>query len=186
MFIKKKRFLKLEQDVEQAFKEVKKDFKRVASWIEFIEEELKSSEKGKKRLDEVEAAIKRIDEGQRFLEGGKLNSPKQDKHKQQTVVHVQTAVQTPVQTEKIKELTVNERMIVWALLNTESRMSHEDLSKILGKNKSTIRGQINTIKKKEPNLIEESLEISGKKRLYISEKSKKRVIKVIKSLKNEK
>ena len=58
-----------------------------------------------------------------------------------------------------------ERAIVWALLNADMRLSYEDLAALLGKDKSTIRGQINTIKQKNSNIIMEAREANGKKRL---------------------
>jgi hypothetical protein len=51
---------------------------------------------------------------------------------------------------------------------------------ILGKDKSTIRGQINNIKQKNPGLIEELRELNGKKRLYISVVNKKEMVKSVK------
>lgn len=188
MFLGKKRFLKLEKDVEQAFHEVKKDFKKVASWIDFIEGELKKNEELTEKVLLIENTIKKWEEQEDFINlASQTNTNKHKqtpKNKQQTAVHVQTAVQTAVQTDKIGQLTPNERMILWALLNTETRLSHEDLATLLGKNKSTIRGQINTIKKKNPTIIQEFLEPTGRKRIYIPEKYKKNIIKVIKKQKN--
>lgn len=187
MFLGKKRFLKLEKEVEQAFQEVKKDFKKVASWIDFIEGELKKNEDLKEKVDLIEKTIKKWEEQEDFVNivpPESLNKHKQtQENKQKTAVHVQTAVQTAVQTDKIAQLTTNERMILWALLNTDNRLSHEDLATLLGKNKSTIRGQINTIKKKNPEIIQEFIETTGKKRVYIPEKYKKNIIKVIKNQK---
>jgi len=48
---------------------------------------------------------------------------------------------------------------------------------MLGKEKSTIRGQINTIKQKSEALISEKIEQNGKKRLYIDEKTKEKLMK---------
>lgn len=187
MILGKKRFLKLEKEVEQAFHEVKKDFKKVASWIDFIEEELEKNKEIKQRVSNIEETIKKWEEKDSFIVGKiqtNINKHKQTReNKQEEGNPVQTAVQTAVQTENIKELTTNERMIIWTLLNSENKMSHEDLATILGKNKSTIRGQINTIKKKTPGILEEFLELSGKKRLYIPEKNRKEIIRVIKILK---
>jgi hypothetical protein len=43
----------------------------------------------------------------------------------------------------------------------EMKLSYEDLALMLGKEKSTIRGQINTIKQKSEGLIEEITEKNG-------------------------
>jgi predicted transcriptional regulator len=97
--------------------------------------------------------------------------------KQAAGVYVQTPVQTAVQTGILETLTVMERAIVWALLNSEMKLSYEDLSVMLGKNKSTIRGQINAIKQKSEGLIEESSEANGKKRVFIPEEMKQIILK---------
>ncbi len=39
--------------------------------------------------------------------------------------------------EKIRKLTIMERAVVWALVNTDLKLSYEDLGKALGKDKST-------------------------------------------------
>ena len=93
---------------------------------------------------------------------------------------VQTPVQTDVQTGILDNLTVMERAIVWALLNADMRLSYEDLAALLGKDKSTIRGQINTIKQKNANIIMEVRESNGKKRLYIPDESRAMIIKSVK------
>ena len=71
-----------------------------------------------------------------------------------------------------------ERGIVWALVNSENnKLSYEDLAIVLGKDKSTIRGQINMIKQKCEGLIEESREANGKKRIYIPEEMRQIILK---------
>jgi hypothetical protein len=57
------------------------------------------------------------------------------------------------------------------------KLGYDDLSAILGKEKSTIRGQINAIKAKSEGLIEESIEKNGKKRVFIPEEIKEKVLK---------
>ena len=57
------------------------------------------------------------------------------------------------------------------------KLGYDDLSAILGKEKSTIRGQINAIKSKSENLIEESIEKNGKKRVFIPEEIKEKMLK---------
>ena len=59
-------------------------------------------------------------------------------------------------------------------------LSYEDLAALLGKDRSTIRGQINSIKQKNRGIIEESLEVNGKKRLYIPEEIKSLILKSVK------
>jgi hypothetical protein len=59
-------------------------------------------------------------------------------------------------------------------------LSYEDLAALLGKDRSTIRGQINSIKQKNRGIIEESLEVNGKKRLFIPEEIKSLILKSVK------
>ena len=49
-----------------------------------------------------------------------------------------------------------------------------------GKDKATVRGQINNIKRKSEGLIKELIEKSGKKRLYIEDRIKERLLKGVK------
>ena len=65
------------------------------------------------------------------------------------------------------------------------KLGYDDLSAILGKEKSTIRGQINAIKAKSENLIEESIEKNGKKRVFIPEEIKEKMLKKQKVRLNE-
>jgi hypothetical protein len=66
---------------------------------------------------------------------------------------------------------------VWLLLNSDLKLSYDDLAAMLGKERSTIRGQVNTIKQKSEGLIEESIEKNGKKRLYIPEDMREKLVK---------
>jgi chromosome segregation and condensation protein ScpB len=97
--------------------------------------------------------------------------------KQTVVTPVQNVVQTAVQTNVLENLSLMERAIVWALANSDQKLSYEDLAVVLGKDKSTIRGQINAIRQKSEGLIEESREANGKKRLYIPEEMRQIMLK---------
>ncbi|MEM4267057.1 MAG: hypothetical protein QW404_03315, partial [Candidatus Nanoarchaeia archaeon] len=87
----------------------------------------------------------------------------------------QMSVQTNTLT-KLKNLSVTERKIVWIMLNSETKLTYDELYMILGKNKSTLRGQINNIKLKSPGLIKEIVENDGTKRFYIDEEVKNEVL----------
>ena len=97
--------------------------------------------------------------------------------KQTAVYAVQTGVQTGVQTPNFENFSVTERAILWLLLNYEEKLSYDDLAAMTGKEKSTIRGQINTIKAKSEGLIEEVVEKNGKKRVFIPEEMKEKLLK---------
>ncbi len=87
-------------------------------------------------------------------------------------------VQTSVQSSFLYNLTTNERAIIFVLLNSDMKLSYEDLAAMLGKNKSTIRGQINSIKRKSEGLLEENIGENSKKRVYIPEKIKEILFKM--------
>ena len=188
LFGHKKRIESLKYDVENSFNHVKKDFNKVAEWIKHLDD--------RRTFDKDEIALIKgqlLDMQNDILELKDFVSffgPQMSKdlskqtqtitNKQATPGVVQTIVQTDVQTDVLSNLTVMERGIVWALLNSEMKLSYEDLAALLGKNKSTIRGQINTIKQKNNGLIMESREFSGKKRLYVPDEIKTSIVKSIK------
>jgi len=107
----------------------------------------------------------------------KFNKSKQLSNKQTAVYAVQTPVQTGVQTPNLDQFSVTERAILWVLLNTDMKLSYDDLAAMLGKERSTIRGQINGIKQKSEEIIEEILERNGKKRVFIPEEIKEKLLK---------
>jgi len=104
--------------------------------------------------------------------------------KQTSVEDVQKTVQTAVQTDNIygilKGLSGNERLIVFTLLNSEMKLSYEDMALLLGKERSTVRGQINAIKQKTDGLIQEIVESNGKKRVFIPNEVKSKMQKYAK------
>lgn len=188
LFGHKKRVEKLRIEVQDSFDHVKKDFNKVGEWIRHLDDKHTTHTK---EISEIKDQLLTIQEdlmelkdfvsffGPQISKG--LSKQMQTKEvKQPLPVAVQTTVQTPVQTDILDNLTVMERAIVWALLNSDMRLSYEDLAALLGKDKSTIRGQINTIKQKREGLIEEARELNGKKRLYIPEKIRGLVIKSVK------
>jgi len=105
-------------------------------------------------------------------------------NKQTPVEGVQKAVQTAVQTDNIygtlKGLSGNERLLVHTLMNSDMKLSYEDLALLLGKERSTVRGQINSIKQKCDGLIQEFSEKNGKKRVFVDEEVKEKMQKYAK------
>lgn len=185
LFNHKKRLNKLRNEVQDSFSHVKKDVNKIGDWIKHLDEKKKNHDKDiegiLKSIEELNKDVKEIKESIQFL--GQPMSKQENKHPQvlkntqQTAFTRQTAVQTTVQTEDLERLTVMERVVVWSLLNTDMKLSYEDIAALLGKDKSTVRGQINTIKQKIPYLIEEQKEPNGKKRIYITEENKKKITK---------
>ncbi|MBS3108573.1 hypothetical protein J4409_01750 [Candidatus Woesearchaeota archaeon] len=99
-----------------------------------------------------------------------------------------------VQTDRLgdkwtKNLTPMERVIMNILLNTNIKLSYEDLSVMIGRDSSTIRGQMNNIKQKNESLVCEYIERTGKKRFFIDEQRKNEILKeraiLVKRAKNE-
>ena len=58
------------------------------------------------------------------------------------------------------------------LVNSDMKLSYEDLAIMMAKDTATIRGQINSIRQKCGGFIEEQIEKNNKKRLYIPDRIK--------------
>ena len=188
LFGHKKRVERLREDIQDSFSHVKKDFNKVGKWITHLDDKHVSHggeiEKIKNQLSTIQDDIIELKDFISFF-GPQLSkrSSKQTQTssiKQSSLNVVQTPVQTAVQPGVLDNLTVMERALVWAMLNSDMKLSYEDLAALLGKDKSTIRGQINTIKQKNSDLIMESLELNGKKRLYIPNNIRAIIVKSVK------
>lgn len=189
-FKRKKEVETLKEDVMKSFDSVKDDFGKVGKWIEHLDGKHSTHEGEisniKNELLDIKNDLEEIKDFISFfgpqLSKGLSKQPQTGRDKRAVVGAVQTPVQTAVQTGILANLTVMERAIVWALINSgeEMKLSYDDLAMVLGKDKSTIRGQINAIKQKSEGLIEESRELNGKKRLYIPDKIKNLVVKSVK------
>jgi len=188
LFGHKKRVDKLRVDVQDSFAHVKKDFNKVGEWIKHLDDKHVSHEN---EVSDIKDQLLMIHEDLLELKdfvsffGPQLSKslskqPQTDGEKQMRPAVVQLGVQTGVQTGVLDNLTVMERAIVWALLNSEMKLSYEDLASLLGKDKSTIRGQINTIKQKNEGIIMEMRESNGKKRLYIPDEVRSIIVKSVK------
>ena len=188
LFRHKKRVEKLRTEVQDSFNHVKKDFNKVGEWIKHLDDKHTSHESEisniKDQLITIHEDLIELKDFVSFF-GPQISKGLSKQAQTNVIKHtppmaVQTPVQTGVQTDILENLTVMERAIVWALLNSEMKLSYEDLAALLGKDKSTIRGQINAIKQKNGSLIEESREVNGKKRLYIPHEIRTIVVKSVK------
>ena len=192
---------KIKEETLKGFESVKKDIQSVGGWIKHLDSE---KELHKKEIFEIKDILSTLKEDVEELknivslvEGANskwiFKKSKQLFNKQTAVYPVQTAVQTAVQTPNLDDFSVSERAILWVLLNTDLKLSYDDVAAVLGKERSTIRGQINAIKSKSEGIIEEITEKNGKKRVFIPEeirekllkKTKVRVKKMKKGEKNE-
>jgi len=174
---------KIKEDTKQGFDSVKKDIHSVAGWIRHLDSE---KEIHKKDISELREEISTIKEDVEEIKNtislmGKINprqvfkTPKQLLDKQTGVYAVQTGVQTGVQTPNLDQFSVSERAIVWVLLNTDMKLSYDDVAAVLGKERTTVRGQINAIKQKSEGVIEEVIEKNGKKRVFIPEEIREKL-----------
>ncbi len=182
---RKKEVEQIKEDTKSGFDSVKKDITSLTEWIKHLDSEKDSQ---KEDLREVKEFLSSIEEE---IEGIKnvvnimndvqtpkvFKTPKQKKDKQTAVYAVQTGVQTAVQTPNLDSFSITERAILWILLNTDMKLSYHDLAAMLGKEKSTIRGQVNSIRQKSEGLIQEIVEENSKKRVYIPEEIKEKMLK---------
>ncbi len=185
LFGGKKEVEKIKEETKNSFDSVKKDIVSVSGWIKHLDSEKNLQKKEIEDLKEILSSIKNDVDGLKnvlsIMNELKTNrvfkTPKQVFNKQTAVYAVQTGVQTGVQTPKLSQFSITERAILWILLNTEMKLSYDDLAAMLGKERSTIRGQINAIKQKCEGIIEEEIEKNGKKRVFIPENIKEKMLK---------
>ncbi|MBS3080362.1 hypothetical protein J4221_02740 [Candidatus Pacearchaeota archaeon] len=184
--VEKKEIEQLKQAVQTGFNSVKQDMNNLTKWIKHLDSRDNIIVKDfKQEIQNIHDDISRLNEDMENLKNmisvvGKrpLFKHEQTLFNKQTVVDgVLNTVQTGVQTLFLDRLTPNERVIVFTLLNSDMKLSYEDLAAMLGKNKATIRGQVNSIKQKSEGLIEEFIGGGNKKRVYIPENIKEMLIK---------
>jgi len=175
----------LKEDTKRGFEGVKKDITSMSAWIKHLDSEKKLQGKEineiKETLSMINSEIEGIKNVISIMSDLKPNRPfrttKQVFDKQTGVYAVQTGVQTGVQTPNLDKFSVTERALIWILLNSDMRLSYDDLAAIVGKERSTIRGHLNRIKQKSEGLIEEVIEQNGKKRVFIPENMKEKLLK---------
>lgn len=66
-------------------------------------------------------------------------------------------------------------------MNSELKLSCDDIAALLGKDRATVRGQLNSIKRKNESLILEHVEKNGKKRYYVDPRIKEGLLKQLKN-----
>ena len=181
-FLRKKEVEQIKHDAKRGFDDVKKDMDSISAWIKHLDSEKNVQQEDIREIKEVLSSIQEELEGVKNVVSvmGELHprGKTQQLSKQQTAVYaVQTGVQTGVQTPKLDQFSVTERAIIWILLNTDMKLSYDDVAAILGKERSTIRGQLNAIKQKNEGLLNEVIEKNGKKRVFISEEIKEILLK---------
>lgn len=190
----KKRVKFLEEETKKSFEAVKKDIDNVGKWIKHLDGRGNEAVELFKQLKEDLSTLREEFEDLReemsvgnFITENKQLSKKQTAVGKQTAVYdvgepVQTAVQTANFYEILQGFSTSERMLIFTLMNAadDMKLSYEDLARLLGKERSTVRGQINAIKQKSESLIRESSEANGKKRVYIDPEIKEKLQKYAK------
>jgi len=184
-FSGKKEVSRVREEIKGSFDLVKKDINDVGEWIKHLDSEKKGHksdiEELKNILSTVQTDLEELREVVSIMGDLKpkrlFTTTKHQTDKQTAVYAVQTDVQTDVQTSNLDRFSITERAIIWVLLNTDLKLSYEDVAAMLGKEKATIRGQINGIRQKSRGLIEEIIEKNNKKRVYITEEMKKKLLK---------
>ena len=187
-FSKKDGVKRVEEDTKRGFESVKKDITAVTGWIKHLDSEKNLQKKDIQEIKEVLSSVQEEVEGLKnvlsIMNDMKnkqvFKTPSRVFNKQTGVYGVQTGVQTVVDTPNLNEFSTTERAILWVLTNSDMKLSYEDLSTMLGKEKSTIRGQMNRIKQKAPEIIEEQIEKNGKKRVFIPDKIREKMLKRVK------
>jgi hypothetical protein len=185
LFFRKKEVKQLKKDTKEGFEAVRKDVSSVTEWIKHLDSESDSLKEDLKEVKDILSSMNEDLEGVKNVVNimgeaqtqGVFKTPKQKKDKQTAVYAVQTGVQTAVQTPNLEQFSITERAILWILLNTDMKLSYHDLAAMLGKEKSTIRGQVNSIRQKNEGLIEELVEDNGKKRVFIPEEIREKMLK---------
>ena len=187
-----KKVKKLEEETKRSFSDVKRDMDVIGKWIKHLDKQDKQLfdvvYSFRNELSSIREEIESLREGLNLLDMNIKNKQVFKKlpvlDKQTGVEGVQEAVQTAVQTGNIydilKGLSANERLVMMTIINNEMKLSYEDLAMLLGKERSTIRGQINAIKQKSEGLIEEIVEKNGKKRVFVPGEIKEKLAKYAK------
>jgi len=184
----KKEVEQLKEAVQTGFNTVKQDINKTSTWIKHLNSTDSNLKDEILDLQEELATVK--DELENVKNMLSIIGNKGPFKQAQTAFNKQTAfkdvlnnVQTGVQTVFLDNLSTTERSIIFVLLNSDMKLSYEDLAAMLGKTKATVRGQINSIKQKSEGLIEEIISENNKKRVFIPEKTKEILLKTQKSQK---
>jgi hypothetical protein len=187
----KKELDELKQAVQTGFSDVKQDFGNTSTWIKHLKSGEESLKEDIFELNEELASVKEELENMKNVlsivgKGGVFKQSQTVFNKQTPFRGVLNSVQTGVQTVFLDNLSTTERAIIFILLNSDMKLSYEDLAAMLGKRKATVRGQVNSIRQKSEGLIEEIIGENNKKRLYIPENMKNSLLKTQKPKKARK
>ncbi len=192
LFGSKKEIERIKDDTRKAFESVKSDMEKAGKWFRQLSK-IDSDQENKinnlkSKISTMEKEIEKLHEKILLTHMGNsrqvFRQASTAVHRQQAVEGVEKAVEKAVQTGvegdfliDINSLSVMERAIVYLLLNSDMKLSYEDIAMMLGKSRSTIRSQISGIKQKSDGMIKEYIEKNGKKRVYIPDEIKEKLVK---------
>ena len=185
---RKKEIELLKEETKKGFDSVKNDISSVGEWIKHLDSEQKGQENDLEEIKDILSSVNEELEGLKNvlsimndLKPKQLFKTPQQLFRKKTPVYLdQRGVQTSVQTPNLDDFSITERAILWILLNSDMKLSYDDIASLLGKSRSTIRGQMNKMQAKSEGLIEEIIERNGKKRMFIPDKIKAKLLKKVK------
>ncbi len=191
LFGSKKVVEELKNDVSNSFEKVKEDINNVSKWLKHFDDKHSVHDTRffdvEERLSSIENELQEIRNAVSLMDIANFKqlfkTPRRVFNKQTAVQAVQSAVQTAVQTGEsvhLSNFSLMERALIMVLLNSDMKLSYDDLAAMTGKSRATVRGQINSIKQKSEGLIEEIIEINGKKRVFIPENIREKMLKNVK------
>ncbi|MFA5992345.1 MAG: helix-turn-helix transcriptional regulator [Candidatus Pacearchaeota archaeon] len=189
-FSKRNDMEEVKEDTKKSFEHVKDDIEKIGGWINHLDNDnaflntqisdLKQDVSSiRDEIEQLKDVLSIVGDG---VSKQLFKTNRQQIDKQTADQSVYTPVQTPVQTGNLygfSNLSVTERAIILVLANSDMKLSYDDLAAMLGKTRSTIRGQINSIKQKSEGLILEYSEQTGKKRVYIPDEIKEKLAKSV-------
>jgi DNA-directed RNA polymerase specialized sigma24 family protein len=180
--VEKKELDEIKIAVQTGFNKVKQDINSYSQWIKHLNKNNSIINVDivsiKEDLSNVKNDLENIKNILDIISNKSTFKHKQTVFNKQTdVLSVLNSVQTDVQTSFLDNLTVNERAIIFVLINSDLKLSYEDLAAMLGKRKSTVRGQVNSIRQKSGGLIQEIIGENNKKRIFIPDKVKEILLK---------
>lgn len=181
------RFSNLHDSLNDSFSKIKDDMQGVGDWIKHLNE---TKHNHHEKIEDIHTRLRVVEEFMyNFLEQSPIEEvSKQLSKQEQTAVRLNqteglskqlSKQRTDIKTDlerALYSLTAMERAVVWSLLNTDLKLNYEDLSRILGKDRSTVRGQVNNIKRKIPELILEKSESDNSKRFFIDDEFKREIM----------
>jgi len=170
----------LKSAVQTGFNSAKQDINSLSKWVKHLDGVDSKIKEGILELEDELSGVKEELENIKNIisivgERGVFKQPPTVFNKQTLFKGVLNSVQTGVQTVFLDNLSATERSIIFVLLNSDMKLSYEDLAAMLGKRKTTIRGQINSIRQKSEGLIEEVIGENNKKRVFIPEQIKEKL-----------